>query len=159
MISLDELGELGGLATALGLVADDGAFEPDWLRRPGHYLGSVLAADHQREALVEVVDELLGGAGRRTDATGRGWIPLLTGTAPDLTVSLVLDDQAADHLQLGLGVEVRTADPDSTSSLHLPLFRAARVGHSVAAWRWPLEAVIAQGVTGSRSSINRALPS
>ena len=132
MISLGDLDELGGIATALGLLGDDGEFEPDWLRRPGHYLGTVLAEDHQREALVEVVDELLGGAERHVDAAGRTWLPLLAESSPQLTVYLVVNDQPADHVQLGVGVEVGTADPASTSTLHLPLFRAAKAGHSVA---------------------------
>src|SRR5262249_9718085 len=65
-----DLGDLAGLATALGLV-DDGDLVPDWFARPGDYLSSMLREPGQREALVAFVDEMLGGDEAGADDQGR----------------------------------------------------------------------------------------
>jgi hypothetical protein len=126
-----DLGDVEQLAHAIGLVTDSG-FNDDWLSRPGHYLSSILAEDDQREALLEIVDELLGGSTRETDARGQIWLPLFESQSPPVSFFAVVDDQPTDHIRIGLGFKVRSQSPEAAASLHLPLFMAARAGHSVA---------------------------
>jgi hypothetical protein len=47
----DTLGEVQGLAKAIGLLDASGEIQSDWLSRPGHYLSSVLV-DQARARLV-----------------------------------------------------------------------------------------------------------
>ena len=90
-----DLGVLGELAGALGLVDGDGALNESWLSDPGSYLSSVLADEDQRHALVAFVDDVLGGEERTTGPDGLVWLPIVDENDPDLTVSIVLDEQPA----------------------------------------------------------------
>src|SRR5690349_1600776 len=98
-ISPSDLGELGALARAIGLVSGSGGFQEDWLSRPGHYLANVLADADQRNALVELVDELLGGSERET-VNGLSWLPLVENANPNLTLYLVLDDRPSEQVNI-----------------------------------------------------------
>lgn len=129
--AVSNLGEVEQLARAIGLVTTSG-FNDDWLSRPGHYLGSVLAEDAQRDALLDVIDELLGGSARQTDARGQTWLPLFESTDPPVSFYAIVDNQPADHIRVGLGVKLTAQSPQASASLHLPLFKAARASHSVA---------------------------
>ena len=123
--SKDELGVLGNLAVALGLFTDDGP-NPDWFGNPEGFLKKVLADDDQRAALIAFVDEALGGADRTTDPNGVVWLPIVSLDDPDLTLALTIDEVSGTLLHIGIGILVRTAGPDSTSSLSVPLFCARR---------------------------------
>src|SRR5437016_2649445 len=46
------LGDIQGLATALGLLDGSGDVRTDWLTQPGRYLSTVLADQGQRSALI-----------------------------------------------------------------------------------------------------------
>ena len=126
-----DLGVLGNLATAMGLLDADGDPNPAWFGAPDQSLKTMLADEGQRTALVAFVDEALGGADRETDAAGVVWLPVVNLTDPDLTVAVTLDDRPAAEVHVGLGVKVATSDPQSRSSLSLPLFRVAKSGHTV----------------------------
>ena len=128
--AVSNLGEVEQLARAIGLVTGAG-FNDDWLSRPGHYLGSVLAEDAQRDALLAVIDELLGGSARQTDARGQIWLPLFESQDPPISLYAVVDNQPADHIRIGLGVKLAAQSPEAAASLHLPLFKAGRASHSV----------------------------
>ena len=128
---IEDLGEIGSLAEALGLVDDAGEFQEDWLTRPGDYLSRVLADETQREALIAFIDDVLGGSNRKTDAAGRIWLPIVEETGPDVCFFAVLDDTPTDHVRIGVGVTVKTTAPDSETRLFVPLFKAAKTGHSV----------------------------
>lgn len=128
---IEDLGEIGSLAEALGLVDDTGEFQEDWLTRPGDYLSRVLADETQREALIAFIDDVLGGSDRKTDAAGRIWLPIVEETGPDVCFFAVLDDTPTDHVRIGVGVTVKTTAPDSETRLFVPLFKAAKTGHSV----------------------------
>ena len=121
-----DLGVLGELAGALGLVDGDGALNESWLSDPGSYLSSVLADEDQRHALVAFVDDVLGGEERTTDPDGLVWLPIVDEDDPDLTISIVLDEQPAAYVGIGVGMRVATTDPASETTLHVPLFRAGK---------------------------------
>ena len=72
-----DLGVLGSLATAIGLF-EDGSPNSDWFGRPDHYLARMLSDDLQRTALVEFVDEVLGGEDRTTAPGGTTWLPVVS---------------------------------------------------------------------------------
>jgi len=57
-VTADDLGVLSDLATALGIMRD-GSPDPGWLGDPAARLGTVLADDAQRQALVSFLDEVL----------------------------------------------------------------------------------------------------
>ena len=127
----EDLGDLNGLAKAMGLVGASGDFQDDWLAQPDYYLSRVLADDHQRDALMTFIDDMMGGSVRRTDANGRIWLPIVETDNPDLSFFLVIDESPVSHIKIGVGVSVKTTEPDSETSLHVPLFKAAKIGHTV----------------------------
>jgi hypothetical protein len=127
----DDLGVLGNLAEAIGLT-NDGSFEPGWLGDPGSHLGAMLARERQRDALIAFVDEALGGAERSTGPDGSVWLPIAQASNPSVTVYAVFDDRGADFVAIGVGVRVASTAPQASLSAHVPLFRAAKEGHSVA---------------------------
>ena len=126
-----DLGVLADLAEALGLT-NDGAFEAEWLSDPGKHLGAMLANQRQRDALIAFVDEVLGGAQRSTGPDGSTWLPIAQASNPAVTVYAVFDDRAADSVAIGVGVRVVSTAPAASLSAHVPLFRAAKQGHTVA---------------------------
>ena len=125
-----DLDVLGDLATALGLVDESGSFREDWLSKPGDYLSSVLADAHQRDGLVEFVDTVLGGSTSSRAADGTVWLPIVERSSPDFHLFVVLDDQPAAHVAIGLGVRLSATDPVASISAHVPLFRAAKKGQT-----------------------------
>ena len=130
-MTADDLGVLGDLAEAIGLT-DDGSFRADWLSDPGGHMARMLARQRQREALLAFVDEVLGGSQRSTGPDGSVWLPIAEATDPTAKVYLVVDDRGADSVALGLGVRVSSTAPQASLSVHVPIFRAAKEGHSVA---------------------------
>ncbi len=127
-----DLGDIERLARAIGLVDEGGGFNNDWLSNPGDYLASVISSDTQREALLGVVDDLLGGGPAETDPSGRIWLPLFESTDPPVVFFAVVDESASDQVRLGLGVKLTSHNPNSTTQLHLPLFKAGRGNNAVA---------------------------
>src|SRR5262245_50177220 len=126
-----DLGVLEDLAGALGLTDSGGSFEEDWLSDPGHYLSSVLAVQHQRESLVSFIDDVLGGGERTTGPDGATWLPIVEEHAPDFTLYVVLDDRPADYVAVGLGAKFTATNPAASVTAHVPIFRAAKDGHTV----------------------------
>ena len=121
-----DLGDLAGIATAIGLL-DDGSPNGDWFEHPDQYLKTILSDDEQRAALLETVDDLLGGEENTTDAAGRTWVPLFA-NGP-VAVSVVVaeaDDGRAVHI--GVGVRVRKPAAPGSAGVQvdgfLPLFAA-----------------------------------
>jgi hypothetical protein len=135
-----DLGVLGNLAEAIGLF-DDGAPNSDWFGRPDHYLAQMLSDDGQRTALVEFVDDVLGGEDRATAPGGTTWLPVVSLRPPDdplyLDVCVTIGDQpAADGtpqpVRIGLGLAVRTTTPVVTrTTLEIPLFQVDGNGVTV----------------------------
>ena len=131
-LTAGDLGSLGSLAKALGLVTTTGDLNGAWLSEPGTYLSRILADDGQRGALVAFVDEVLGGATSTTDPRGLTWLPVFERSGsggPDVTVYVVLDDQPADHVRIGVGASVAASGQVASLRTHVPLFRAAKTGH------------------------------
>lgn len=134
-LSTADLGVLGSLATAIGLFAD-GSPNSDWFGRPDHYLARMLSDDTQREALVEFVDEVLGGEDRSTAPGGATWLPIVSLRRPadplDLDVCVTIADEDATPVRLGLGLSVRTTDPvASRTTIEVPLFQVDGNGATV----------------------------
>lgn len=125
----DDLGVLGNLAEALGIF-EDGEPNPQWFGQPEASLKKMLSNPDQRGALIAFVDEAMGGADRSTDPRGVVWLPIVHIDDPDLTVSITVDEQAADNtLHIGIALSVRTSGAvESNSSLAVPLFRAKKDG-------------------------------
>ena len=127
--SLGDLGEISTLATAMGLIDDNIG---QWLQAPGDHLSTMLADTAQRTALIDFVDNVLGGDQRDTDADGRIWLPIVKTGDGLVEVFIVVDESNADSVALGLGARFTTHTPTSHTSVHVPLFRAAKFGHTVA---------------------------
>ncbi len=125
------LGEIEDLARALGLLDSTGNVRSDWLSRPGDYLSTVIADDTQRNALISFVDQILAEPPAETDPDGLIWLQIAQNPSPQVTVYLVLDPTHADYVGLGAGVRLSTSPTESKTSVYVPLFRAAKTGHSV----------------------------
>ena len=126
-MSLD-LGDLATLATAIGLIDDDGDPVDTWFSDPGRHLSRMLANPVQRQALVTVVNELLGGAEATTDAAGVAWLPLVE--AGDGVFQLLVTLQEAGGgatVRVGVGARVRASADGVTCEVdvHVPLFAAS----------------------------------
>ena len=100
-----DLGAMDRLAVAIGLLDDDGDLVADWFSRPGDHLSSVLADDGQRAAMLEFVDEVLGGATATSDAAGRRWVPVADVEDGEFTVAVVIEE-LADRIHVGAGVRL-----------------------------------------------------
>ncbi len=119
-----DLGDLGQLATALGLTSKDGSPNSDWFSDPGVHLRTILSNTDQRAALVATIDDFLGDADG-SSAGGRSTIPIVsTGI---FTLSALIEEL---HLgaMIGIGAlaEVHTPASATTAGVHLsvevPLF-------------------------------------
>ena len=130
-----DLGVLTNLAKALGVVDDSGNFDADWMSAPGDRLKHVLADDTQRASLIGFVDEVLGGAHRVDDPSRLIWLPAFDraeADQPTVTVYVVLDEHPSDHVRIGVGVAASASDGLASIKAHVPIFRAAKLGHAAA---------------------------
>src|SRR5260370_42508454 len=60
------------------------------------------------------------------------WLPTATNPGADVTVYAVLDPTAPDYIGIGVGARLNTTAPaQSHTSVHVPIFRAAKAGHTV----------------------------
>ena len=123
-----DLGILGPLAAALGLFVD-GSPNGDWFAKPQDYLKKILSSHDQRQALMEFIDDALGGEQRQTE-NGVIWLPLVTVPLPDnfgtLALSMTVDEGQSDGLHIGVGLKFHSNNPGSDTTLAVPLFRAAK---------------------------------
>ncbi|SEW12092.1 hypothetical protein SAMN05444851_1543 [Aliiroseovarius sediminilitoris] len=131
-MSLDaaDFGDLEDVLKALGFAGDSGALNEDWLADPITYLKTMLANETQREALLAVMDRLLEGE-TEIDGEGHQWLPVVASDDGAATFYFVIDDEPETEVHIGLGVRLKTTDPDTATSFFVPLFRAAKEGHSV----------------------------
>jgi hypothetical protein len=99
---MPELGELGLLARALGLVDGDGQVEPGWFAAPGDHLATMLGDPGQRTALLDFVDTVLGGssAGAGAGGDGRREVPIVEHAPARLSIA-VDDTSDPDEVRLG----------------------------------------------------------
>jgi large repetitive protein len=126
-MSLD-LGDLAGLATAIGLIDEDGDAVDSWFADPGRHLSRVLANPVQRGALVALVDDLLGGSEAATDASGRTWLPIVEVEGETLRLFVTLQETGGGaQLRVGVGLRLRVAADGVAAEVdaHVPLFLAA----------------------------------
>ena len=126
-----DLGVLGDLSTALGIM-QDGSPDAGWFGDPSARLKTVLSDDGQRDALVSFLDSVLDDGAVDADDQGRTFVPIVTHTDPKLTVGIVLDPTATT-VRVGLGVELETdavsggqARPATHTRLDVTVLQTAR---------------------------------
>jgi hypothetical protein len=133
--------EIADLGLAVGVLesGDNGVeLDSSWFNDPGGRIADVLAVDARRAALMRFLEALLAG-GSHTVRDGVTLIPIvdvrkLSGDSslPNVVVQLTVDDRPADHVEIGIAAQVTTTQPATTTDVEIPLFRAAKTGHSVA---------------------------
>jgi hypothetical protein len=136
--------EIADLGLAIGLLTpgSGGGVELDsgWFDAPGERLAGALASDDRRSALVRFVDAVLA-EGRHTERDGVVLLELfnlrqLAGggaadTLPGLTVQVSLDSRPTDYVEVGLAASFATTAPATSTRALIPLYRAAKTGHTV----------------------------
>lgn len=123
-----DLGDLGDIATAIGLLQPGGDPRPDWFADPEKYLKRILSDSGQRTALLDAVDDLLGGSHATTDGAGRTWVPLFE-HGPVAVSAVVAEAADGDAVHVGVGVRVDGAAAAGgvgvVGEVYVPLFAAA----------------------------------
>ena len=120
-IGQGDLGILGKLAEALGIF-NGGSPNTDWFANPDVYLKRILANAQQRAALLQFVDQALGGADNTTEQ-GVIWVPLVKVPDLPLTLAMTVDESRSDGLHVGVGLKVVTGDPVSVSTISVRRWR------------------------------------
>src|SRR5689334_10048432 len=105
----------------------EGKPNSDWFAHPEESLASMLANPDQRAALIAFVDEVMGGADRTTE-DGVIWLPVVSLDDPPISVAVTIDERPSDGLHIGLGLRFTTTEPESATTLSVPLFRARKEG-------------------------------
>jgi len=119
-VSVEGLGPLVDLATALGLVSGD-HLDPNWFSDPAGHVADMLRTPAQRDALLRALNQLVEkGAPPTVDDEGRNWVRLFQ--EPPLSVYVVIGE-VGGATELGHGVRIETADPASTTEVYVPLLR------------------------------------
>jgi len=105
----DLLGDLGDLATALGV------FEGDWFSAPDRYLKTILTDGDQRTGLLAFLGDVIGDERVHTEGTRT---TLRIFEKPPVSVALTLDEQDDGGVDLGVAASVDT-DPASATGAHV----------------------------------------
>ena len=121
-LNAGSFGDLADLLKALGLARADGALNDDWLGHPIDHLKIMLSAEHQREALLRVIEDLLEEE-TEIDAEGHVWLPVVTSDDGVATFYFVIDDSPEDEVHIGPGA------PENQRSRLGHLVPAAAVSH------------------------------
>jgi len=139
--------EIADLGLAIGLLTPSaGGVELDsgWFSDPGPRLTGALGDDSRRDALVRFVDTVLA-QGAHDERDGITYLHLFSlrdlahssgladpTTVPDLAVQVTLDARPTTYVEVGLAASLTTTDPDSSTRLVIPLYRAAKGTNSIA---------------------------
>ena len=134
--------EIADLGLAIGLFTPgtSGGVELDstWFDNPGERVSGVLATDDRRSALIRFADAVMAD-GQDTERDGITLLPLFNlrqlandDTLPDLVVQASLDARPAGYVEVGLAASFATVDPITSTSVVIPLYRAAKAGQTVA---------------------------
>ena len=126
-ISVEGLGPLLDLVTAIGLVDDQNQFNGDWFTDPGSYMSGTLRNASQRKALLRAADQLLAqGTGILVDGKGRHWTPIIR--EGGFVLYLVISETGL-VTELGIGAVVQTDVPAEASlAACVPLFQIPASG-------------------------------
>jgi len=121
------LGDIGSLATAIGLLAG-GSIDTTWFSDPGGHVKQILRNQPQRDALVTFVTDALGDqAAPVTDDPGRTWVPLLKLT-PGSDLFLVLEPNTRGVV-VSLGARIGIQTPiTADAALRIPILRVDQAG-------------------------------
>lgn len=129
-VTVEGLGPLIDLATALGLVGEDGHFDTTWFASPGDHVGNMFRQRWQREALLRAADQLLAhGKPPVIDGAGRRWIEVFADGG--VAVHVVFKG-VGTATEIGIGARVHTTGPDSQVHAYVPLVRVPLSGPATA---------------------------
>jgi hypothetical protein len=124
-VSVDgaSLGDVAGLATALGLLDGSGSIVAGWFEDPGRYVGAMLRDPAQRDALVRFVQDALGDqAAPAGDDPERTWLPLFA-LNEAVTLFAVLEPNSRGVV-VSSGVRISAATPAAAGAeIRVPLLR------------------------------------
>ena len=127
-VTVEGLGPLVDLATAIGLVGDDDQLDSSWFADPGAKVGQMLRNPHQRQGLLDAAQTLLAqGQPVTVDPQGRHWVPLVQHGGVELDAVLT---PGADSTGVGVGARLTTSGPAPTShaTVLVPLFTVPASG-------------------------------
>ena len=126
-VNSSSLGDVGALATALGLLGPDGSVDTTWFTDPGGHIRGMLRNQPQRDALVAFIQAALGDQTTPvTDDPGRAWVPLLrlTGTAGAGSDLFLVLEPGGRGVVVSIGVRIEVSAPVAASAqIRLPLLR------------------------------------
>jgi len=121
------LGDVGALATALGLLNSTGDVDTGWFTDPGGHVRGMLRNQPQRDALAAFIQAALGDQTTPvTDDPGRTWVPLLrlTGTAEAGSDLFLVLEPTSRGVLVSIGVRIEVSTPAVTSAeIRFPLLR------------------------------------
>ncbi len=133
--------EIADLGVAIGLLeSGPGGVEVDsaWFNDPAARLAGAIADDDRRAALIRFVDAVIA-EGDHTERDGVTFIPIVdvrrlsgNNAAPDVVIEVIIDDRPANHVEIGIAARIATANPATTTDVEIPIYRAAKQGHTVA---------------------------
>ena len=126
-VNSSSLGDVGALATAIGLLGPDGSVDTTWFTDPGGHIRGMLRNQPQRDALVAFIQAALGDQTTPvTDDPGRAWVPLLrlTGTAEAGSDLFLVLEPGGRGVVVSIGVRIEVSAPVAASAqIRLPLLR------------------------------------
>jgi hypothetical protein len=160
--------ELVELGLAAGILIRDAAGKVTvrgaWFEDPGRYLSRILSDPDQREALLNLAEELVAAVEAELDlhdiSDDEQWIPLKVADSPQVGIYAMVEVRAGDAL-LSLGGRLASAEPgsglESTLTVAVPLLRihGSDPQSSVAA---PAEFVIGSADGAIRLAAKLVLP-
>ena len=132
--------EIVDLGLAIGLLHRVGGsveFDSDWFSNPGPKVATTLADGDRRAALVRFV-QAVNGAAPTVNSGGVTLLKVIDASEldipnpPDLSVMLAIDDRAATHVEVGLGVSFAThTAPRTRTDVIVPLYRTGKLAGQV----------------------------
>ena len=127
-MNAQSLGDVAALATALGLLDENGNPDTSWFVDPGSQVKDMLRDQTQRDALVQFIQDALGDeTAPVTDDPDRTWVPLL-GLTTGSDLFLVLEPNERGTV-VSIGVRIAITDPVTTSAeARVPLVRVNQAG-------------------------------
>ncbi|MGF1668209.1 MAG: DUF6603 domain-containing protein [Acidimicrobiia bacterium] len=128
--------ELIGLGKAIGVLDADGALNADWFTDPGDHLSRVFVDPVQRDAALDLVEQLLACVDLDVDlpdpGTGR-WLRVVDAEASngaDVALYVIVDDSATGRIDVSVAaaasLDLDGADASFTVRIPLASFNIAR---------------------------------
>lgn len=100
---------------AVGLLGPDGNVDAAWFQEPADRIGAILTDDGQRQAFLDLLDDLIPGEAVAGQSPGEEWHPLL-GDNPHGNLYLTVKPASDDGVIVGLAGDFRPAGPNTKPS-------------------------------------------